>query len=461
MVMLFGVAHVQFPIFTPSLSHSLIFSFSHFLTPSLFTLSSLSAQNSKRVKDLKNQKARLQQDLKKSQNALEKTRSDVKKGQLNIQYLDQEIEVRVRYIHQTETELDSLERLVDSVKCEIQILDSILTVKKNKYTQAMRMAQAYRKVQNPLLFALSAKDVTQMYRRLRYTRQYASFQRALGEDVQAKQIALLERQNRLLALKSEMNQKMRILMEERAKLNRQQVEQKNIVSDLQKKQKGLQQEVADKQSKIVALQKKIDEVVAYEIEQARKKAEEERRRREAEAKRKAAEAAKKKSQASQAQKPAPAVGGSGGGSSSKWVSPEEQKLNGDFVQNRGRLPVPITGQYMIGAHYGANTSAHSHVVLVSKGVNYVGRQGARARTIFDGEVTRVVDFGGTKIVLVRHGSYISVYSNLSSVIVKKGQRLRARDLLGTVGDDGTGNYVLHFQLRKETTLLNPEQWIGR
>lgn len=442
LVMLFGMTDCQIPFFNVQLS-------------------TIHAQNSKKVKDLKNQKAKLQQELKKSQQALDKTKKDVKDGQQNIQYLDREIEVRVRYIHQTEDELDSLERLVDSVKYEIHVLDSILTAKKNRYTQALRMAEAYRKVQNPLLFALSARNVTQMYRRLRYTRQYASFQRALGEDVQAKQIELLERQNRLLALKAESNEKMRILIDERAKLNRQQVEQKNIVQNLQKRQKGLQKEVADKQNRIVALQKKIDEVVAYEIEQARKRAEEERRRREAEAKRKAAAEAAKKKQSGQSGTTTTTPKTSAPANNGRWISPEDQRLEGNFVQNKGRLPVPITGQYMIGALYGSNTSVHSNVVLTCNGVNYVGRQGARARTVFDGEVTRVVDFGGVKIVLVRHGSYISVYSGLSSVIVQKGQRLKARDLIGTIGQDDSGQYVLHFQLRKEKALLNPEQWVGR
>ena len=416
------------------------------------TLVPLPAQNSQTVKDLKNQKAKLQQDLKKSQTALDKTKKDVKKGQVQIHYLDQEIEVRVRYIHQTEHELDSLERLVDSVQREIKILDSILTVKKDKYTHALRMAQAYRKVNSSLLFALSAKDVTQMYRRLRYTRQYASYERMLGEQVQTKQIELLERQNQLLGLKSEMNRKMRILVEERAKLSKQLVQQQTQVNTLQKKQKNLQKQVNDQQQKINALQKKIDQVIAYEIEQARKKAEEERRRKEAEAKGKGGSQGKSSSSGTEK---------SSGGSTAKWLTPEEKKLEGDFTQNKGRLPVPITGEYMIGAHYGANTSGHTHVVLNNKGTNYVGRAGARARAIFDGEVSAVFAFGGMKNVLVRHGSYISVYCNLSSVIVHKGQKVKARDLLGTVANDGNGSYVLHFQLRKETTLLNPETWIGR
>lgn len=418
-----------------------------------FQPSTICAQNSKKVRDLKNQKAKLENDLKRSKNDLTKTRNDVKKGQKTIQYLDQEIEVRVRYIHQTEHELDSLQTLVDSVTEDIRVLDSILVSKKQKYTKALRMAMGYRKVRSSLLFALSADDVTQMYRRLRYTRQYASFERSLGEAVQEKQIELLELQNQLLALKSEMNRKMRILVEERAKLNRQQVEQQKQVNSLQKKANVLQKQVSEQQAKINALQKKIDEVIAYEIEQARKKAEEERRRREAEA--------KKKGTTGKSTTTTEPKSGSSSGSPSRWLTPEDQKLNGSFVQNKGKLPVPITGEYMIGARFGANTSGHSHVVLNSKGINYIGRQGARARTIFDGEVSAVFAFGGMKNVLVRHGSYISVYCNLSSVIVHKGQKVRARDLLGTVADDGTGQYVLHFQLRQETKLLNPEGWIGR
>lgn len=428
---------------------------SHISILQYFNSSILYAQNSKKVRDLKNQKAKLENELKRSKNDLTKTRNDVKKGQKTIQYLDQEIETRVRYIHQTEHELDSLQTLVDSVTEDIRVLDSVLLSKKQKYTKALRMAMGYRKVRSSLLFALSADDVTQMYRRLRYTRQYASFERTLGEAVQEKQIELLELQNQLLALKSEMNRKMRILVEERAKLNRQQVEQQKQVNSLQKKANVLQKQVSEQQAKINALQKKIDEVIAYEIEQARKKAEEERRRREAEAKKKGGSSGKTTTTTE------PKKGGGSSGSPSRWLTPEDQKLNGSFVQNKGRLPVPITGEYMIGAHFGANTSGHSHVVLNSKGINYVGRQGARARTIFDGEVSAVFAFGGMKNVLVRHGSYISVYCNLSSVIVHKGQKVKARDLLGTVADDGTGQYVLHFQLRQETKLLNPEGWIGR
>ncbi len=423
------------------------------------------AQNSKRVRDLKNQKAQLQKTLDKSKRDLEKTKKDVNKGQQNVRLLGNEIEERVQNIQRTNEQLDSLNQKADSLKEEIRLLDSALLVKKDRYVKGLRMAQAYRRVNSSLLYALAASDITQMYRRLRYTREYAAYQRAKGEEVQAQQVKVLEHQNRLLDLKSQVNQKMQVLINERALLAQQQAQEQSQVNALQKKQAGLQQQMKNQSKQLAALQKKIDQVVAYEIEQARKKAEAEARRKaeaarkkaEAEARKKAA-AAKSKGKTTPKREAAPAASTAVKGS---WLTAEDKKLNGGFEQNRGRLPVPITGQYQVGSHYGANTSGKKNVSLPSKGVNYIGRAGAKARSIFDGEVSAIFSLSGMKNILVRHGSYISVYCNLSSVSVRKGQKVKARDVLGAVSNDGSGNYILHFQLRKETARLNPEQWVGR
>lgn len=422
------------------------------------------AQNSKRVRDLKNQKARLQQTLKRSKQDLERTRSDVNKGKKTIQVLDQQIHTRVQYIQRTQSELDSLNYSIDTLKTRIRCLDSVLLVKKAKFKKSLRLAQAYRKVNSSLLFAMSADNVTQMYRRLRYTREYAAYQRAQGENVVRQQVIVLEHQNRMLALKSEANQKMQTLISERAKLARQQADEQSNVNRLQKKQNSLQQQVDLQNKQIAALEKKIDQLVAYEIEQARKRAEAEARRKAEAARRKAEQqrkAAVKSVPEGRETATQPLKETSRSIAKGQWLTPEEKQLNGGFEQNRGRLPVPITGPYMVGAHYGANTMGKRNIMLQNKGVNYVGQAGARARVVFDGEVSAVFALSGMKNILVRHGSYISVYCNLSSVIVKKGQRVKARDLLGTVAADFTGDYVLHFQLRKETTRLNPEQWVGR
>ena len=137
---------------------------------------------------------------------------------------------------------------------------------------------------------------------------------------------------------------------------------------------------------------------------------------------------------------------------------EDVRLSGKFESNRGRLPMPITGPYRIVSHFGQyNVEGLRNVTLDNKGINIRGEAGAQARSIFDGEVSAVFNFGRTMVVMVRHGSYISVYCNLASVNVSRGQRVSTRQALGRVGQDN----ILQFQLRRETAKLNPESWLGR
>lgn len=429
------------------------------------------AQNSKKVKALQKQKTELQNVLKKSQAELDKTKKQVATGQKSIKFLGQQLDDRLNYIRQLEKDMDTLETEITKVQDNIQKVDGELKAKRAKLKQAIRYARTQRENNSTLVFVLSAETVTQMYRRARYAKEYVGYQKALGEQILKKQAELLTAQNQLLEHKSKKNNLLREVMIQRKQLNQQQVQQQKKVDVLKKQETGLAGKVKEQQKQIAALDKKIDDLIAYEIEQARKRAEEAARKKAAE------EAArKKKSQKSSSSSSSKSKNTKSSSSSSSsattttsstpkkgsWMTAEERQLNGTFEQNKGRLPVPITGQYMLGNRFGIyNVPGLKNVQLDNKGTNYVGKSGARARAIFDGEVTAVFQFGGTKNILIRHGSYISVYCNLSSVIVAKGQKVHTRDVIGTVLDDGSGNCVLHFQLRKETTKLNPEAWIGR
>ena len=124
--------------------------------------------------------------------------------------------------------------------------------------------------------------------------------------------------------------------------------------------------------------------------------------------------------------------------------------------------MPITGSYFISAHYGQyNVEGLRGVQLDNKGINIAGQPGAQARSVFAGEVTAIFSLSGMHNVIVRHGSYMSVYCNLASCAVKRGQKVSARQLLGRVATDASGNCTLHFQLRREREKLNPEPWLGR
>jgi len=226
-------------------------------------------------------------------------------------------------------------------------------------------------------------------------------------------------------------------------------------------------------------------VIAIEIAAAKRRAEEEARRREkarleAEARRKAAEAAA----AAEARKEAAKMANNNSDNSKKSTSErteaplvavtkkreapmeiyttdsEDRKLSGIFERNRGSLPMPITGSYVIVSHYGQyNVAGLSNVKLDNKGIDIKGRSGAQARAIFNGEVSAIFQFGGLNNVIIRHGSYMSVYCNLSSVFVREGMHVNTRQVIGNVHTDSSGNAILHFQLRKETSKLNPEAWL--
>ena len=141
------------------------------------------------------------------------------------------------------------------------------------------------------------------------------------------------------------------------------------------------------------------------------------------------------------------------------VSTEDRRLSGNFENNRGRLPMPVVGSYKIVYRFGTNnvTDVKGHVTLDKKGIDIKGQPGAPVRCVFDGEVSAVFGYGGTTVVIIRHGSYLSVYCDLASVSVSRGQKVSTRQTIGRLGSDG----LMQFQLRKGNAKLNPESWLAR
>lgn len=424
----------------------------------------LSAQNSSRVKALKNKKSEVQKKMKQSQTELNRTRKDVDTKIKSINFIDIQLESRLRYIKEMEQKMEIVDKRIRALEDQIRTQEENLEKVKKRYKQSLLYSRTNQAVKSPLIFIFSAESVTQMYRRARYAREYAKYQNALGMQILQKQKVLLADKGKLLTAKGEMAALVRETLQQRKLLLEEQQQQKEAVAGLQKHEKVLVEQINRQQRELNELDRKIDAVIAEEIEKARRRAaaEAERRRKEAEkAARKAqAEASKKqkgktRAKKSESKKNADISGG-------VWRTPVDNVLNSNFQKNKGRLPVPITGNYMISGHFGTyNVPGLKNVRLDNKGTNYIGQKGARARAIFDGEVTAVFQYGGTYNVLIRHGNYISVYCNLSNVIVRNGQTVHARDLIGAIAEDGAGKCVLHFQLRKERTKLNPEQWIGR
>ena len=145
---------------------------------------------------------------------------------------------------------------------------------------------------------------------------------------------------------------------------------------------------------------------------------------------------------------------------SDWtVSTEDRKLAGSFESNRGRLPMPLTGGYKIVNRFGQYTvdGVKGNISLDNKGIKIKGQPGAYARSVYDGKVTAVFGYDGAMVVIISHGTYLTVYTNLVAVSVINGQKVTARQTLGRIGGDG----IMQFQLRRGNTPLNPMSWLGK
>ena len=391
---------------------------------------------------------------------MQSTKKDVKSQLGNLALLSGQIEERQKYIQTIENDVKAIQQEIGRLERDLKSLQKELKEKRQKYELSVKYIYRNKSIQDKLMFIFSAEDFGQMYRRLRYVREYADYQRLQGIQVQRKQKQVTEKAN---SLKNSRKAKEDLLKQgeaEKAKLEAQEQERKQILSGLQKKQRSIQSELAKQRRSADKLNAQIDRLIEIEIEKARKRAEEEARRKAEEA-RKKAEAAKGSTETSASAKKE-TVKTSVEKLEAYKVDSEDRRLSSNFEKNKGILPVPITGPYVVVGHYGQyQVKGLRNVKLDNKGMDIKGKSGANARALFDGEVSAVFQYNGLTNVLVRHGSYISVYCNLSTVRVKKGSLVRARDVLGEIHTNAEGETILHFQLRKETVKLNPELWIHR
>ena len=492
------------------------------------------------IRGLQGQRSQIQKKIKEQEQALKKNQADVKQRLNTLITLNTQIDERQKNIDGIQKDINNINGNIDILNAQLKTLEQQLADRKTKYIQSMRYLAKHRNVQDKLMFIFSAKSFTQMYRRLRFVREYADFQKAQGEMVMAKQAQVDGKQTQLKQVKGEKNNLLYKGKKEKEALEGQQEEQKKVVASLQNQQKTIQKVIAEQRQKDAALNAQIDKLVAIEVAKARARAAEEVRRKasaKAEAQRKAAEIARKKAEAeaearenarriaeakaheaklkaeaaeqarkaqqtadetkkkqaalvaaqaaqmkreaaeqaareAEAQRVAAEKKAKVEASRQRQESAEAQKeaesserlssmdrmISGGFEANRGRLPMPITGAYKVVSHFGQyNVSGLKGVTLDNKGINIQGNPGCSARAIYDGEVSAVFGYAGSMVVMLRHGTFISVYANLKSVSVSRGQKVKPRQVLGAVGTDN----ILQFQLRKETSKLNPEVWLGR
>ncbi len=462
----------------------------------------LFAQSNKLIRELESKRGALQKQIAESESILKDTKKDVGSQLNSLAVLTGQIEERKRYIMAINNDVEAIQRELASLERQLHGLEKDLKDKKKKYEASVQYLYKNKSIEEKLMFIFSAKNLGQTYRRMRYVREYATYQRLQGEEILKKQEQIrkkkaerqqvkaakenllqeresekvkleeqekrlqgeeiLKKQEQIRKKKAERQQvkaaKENLLQEresEKVKLEEQEKEKRTLVTNLQKKQKGLQNEINKKRREANQLNARIDKLIAEEIERARKRAQEEARRE---------AAARKKEESKEGKSAATETAAKSKPLEAYTMSKADRELSGNFAANRGKLPMPISGAYIITSRYGQYAvEGLRNVKLDNKGIDIQGKPGAQARAIFDGKVAAVFQLNGLFNVLIRHGNYISVYCNLSSASVKAGDTVKTKQSIGQVFSDGTdnGRTVLHFQLRREKEKLNPEPWLNR
>ncbi len=469
------------------------------------------------INSLKKQRDEIKKNIAKQEKALRANKAQVEKKLKDLMVINGEMDRRRQSIDSINHDIHLLDGDIGILNSQLNTLNAQLDARKAQYIKSMRYMAKRRGIQSQMMFVFSGNDFRQIYRRMRFMREYAAYQRTQGKAVQEQQQRVNEKNEQLKAARGVKSNLLWKGKKEHAALEGQKQEQQKVVTSLQKQQKTIENIIDEQKKKDAALNAKIDQLVAEEVERARQRAIAEAKKKaeeEAAAKRKAEELARKKAAAEAAEREnqrrieeakaaeqkakADAIAARNArarevaeqrareaeaariAAERKAVADKERAnmevakakkeseeavrlssadrlVSGGFEANKGRLPSPVAGGRIV-SHFGQHgVEGLPGVVLDNKGINILGSPGCAARSIYDGEVTAVFDAGGTMGVLVRHGAYISVYCNLKSVSVAKGQKVSPRQTLGVVGRDN----ILQFQLRRERDKLNPELWLAR
>lgn len=406
----------------------------------------------------------------------------------NLNLLAAEIKETDRSIASISKSVDSLNRAIGAVNDSIAELDASVKTMQQKYVNALRHFQGRRVSMSPLAFMFSADSFQQAYRRLRYLQQFSRWRKRKTEDIRAAREVLSAKRERLDALESARRESLNSLNAARSSLNSKRRDTDHLVASLKKEGGVLKSLLKQKEKEARALDQELNRLIAEEQRRREQQLAEQRRREEAERQARLAEqrrqqeealakAEKEKDQKADSdkadKKKADSKAKPDKKKPSKEKSPsaadldrtakEDIKISGDFENNRGRLPYPVVGRYRIVKHFGRQRHPElKYVETDNSGIDIEVGSGAAARAIFPGKVSAIFHQPGfNTIVMVRHGSFITIYAGLGSISVKTGDEVKPNQTIGTVyaDPDDDGRSILHFEIRKERTKLNPEEWL--
>jgi len=386
--------------------------------------------------NLQKTKKQLEQEIKYTNMLLEQTQKSKQTSLNKLSLINRQIEKREALVGAINSEIDQIQKEIGIQAAQIRHLSDELKKMKDEYARMIYYAYKNLNIFNRIMFIFAAEDFNQAFNRLRYYQQYSSYRRTQAEIIRKAQMELTYKIHDLEVTKNQKAALAQSKEQEKNKLIGEKEIKNNAVQELSKKEKQLVATLRDKQEAALKLQKEIEKLIAEEIK---------------------ASAIRAKKIAKTENKPKPEIT-----ETKIMLTPVEMELSSSFAANKGKLPWPsekgiITGVFGEHAH-----PILKYVKVKNNGIDITTNEGANVRCVFNGKVSRVMSFPNmNKVVIVRHGEFLTVYSNLEEVSVTDGQEISTKQSIGKVHtsqDDLKTEY--HFEIWLGKTIQNPQEWLS-
>lgn len=429
-----------------------------------------SSKNSQR--DLANKKKKIEGEIKEINLILAETKANKKSSMGALVNINMKLEKRQELINTINAQLAELNRGIVKNENESQQLKNNLEKLKKEYARMVVFAQRNQDAYSALMFIFAADNFNQAYTRLKYLQQYSEFRKKQALEIINTQTQLLAKLNELKEQRHEKNVLLGNEQVEKKQLSSEKSEQEQVLTELQKKEKQLKTELEKKKEDAVQLQIAIKRLIEAEI---RRQAEEAAKAEEAKAlavkKAKEAKAREEKRKKDAGIKKVPEKNENKDLAEAKTekneppklpdVSEETEALSADFSNNRGKLPWPVSKGVICETYGEHEHPAIKGFMMFNNGLEICATRGTQARAVFEGEVTSIaVSPTGGKLVIIRHGDYRSVYCNLGDIVVKTGQKVSVKQVIGTVmHNEDEDKTSMNLQIWKGQKTMDPSGWL--
>ncbi len=382
---------------------------------------------SKKQQELEDKRQALLEEIQKINSLLFKTKGEKKSVLAEVEDLDQRIATRENLIRVTNQQANLLTREINTNLSSIDQLKEELTVLKKDYAAMITKSYKSKSQQSRIMFLLSSENFLQAYKRVQYMKQYTRFRKKQGEDIQIKSVQLKKLNEDLIQQKKDKQKLIDENKKEKGKLDAEKQSQQSLIATLKKEEGKFESQIREKQKEASRIEKEIDALIKAAIAESNK-----------------------------------ASGTTKTTTSNTFaLTPEAKALAADFKNNKGKLIWPVEKGRVITPYGKRQHPQFPNVTQDHNGVEIITEPNAKARAVFSGEVLQVQQLkGANKAVYIRHGDYITIYNNLATVTVKKGDKVTSKQEIGTVfTHPTTGRAVLKFFVYQNTQKMNPADWI--